>query len=352
MILTTQKLIQVLNLAVIVPSFLRDRYFSNVQTFEEDEINVEVTSNGKQVAPWVHQEVGGKVLERSGRNLKTYKAPETSPERVITRKNLLAADAQSPVFGAKTPAQRKAELIAKDLKELDDAITRLEEKSVSEILFTGKLTVKGDGYDEVINFWPTQAAARPYKALTGAELWTADDTADPISDLENAITEIQTRSGYTPTEALMSPATWALARKNPRVLELLDNKGIDVGAVDFNSKAGANGARLVGRLAGLDIYTYNQSLSEKNPNGTVTTTQLVPDGLVLVGSPNVPTMMAYGVVQIENIQKQDIEFYSMRRVPYMYLSQKKPAGLMVQIKSAPLPVPMVVDGFFVIKVTA
>lgn len=351
MILTTQKLIQVMNLSVIVPSFLRDRYFSNVQTFEEDEINVEVTSNGKQVAPWVHQEVGGKVLERSGRNIKSYKAPETSPERVITRKNLLAADAVSPVFGAKTPAQRKAELIAKDLKELDDSITRLEEKSVSEILFTGKLTVKGEGYDEVINFWPSSAAAKPYKALSGTDLWT-DAGSDPVKDLEDAITEVQTRSGYTPTEALMSPATWALARTNPKVLELLDNKGIDVGAVDFNSKAGANGARLVGRLAGLDIYTYNQSLSEKQANGTVTTTQLVPDGLVLVGSPNVPTVMAYGVVQIENIQKQDIEFYSMRRVPYMYLSQKKPAGLMVQIKSAPLPVPLVVDGFFVIKVTA
>ena len=71
------------------------------------------------------------------------------------------------LYSGKTPNMRAAEILGRDLAELDEYISRREEAMCSEALFSGKVTVKGDGVNEVLNFWSTVAASeKPETTLT------------------------------------------------------------------------------------------------------------------------------------------------------------------------------------------
>lgn len=352
-IITFEKLVKVASKLNVTPSVLRDRFFSNAQFFIDGEIPVEFEKNGKQVAPFVAPEVGGKVMERDKKSVSVYEAPEVAPQRVITRKNLLRAEMSNDIvivdgYDTSTPESRKAALIRKDLVDLDNAITRREEWMCSQILFTGQVLVQGEGYNEVVQFW--DQSDKPYEELSGAALWTAPATSDPLADFEFGIKQVQTRSGYTPTEVWLHPNDWALAAASEKLQKQLNQLNTNVGTIDQASKATGNGVRLVANLAGLNVYTYSQSVTIQNQDGTQTAVELVPEGKILFANPEAETMMAYGVVQVNDVKNQDIKFAALKRVPNMYLNQKNPAGIVVETKCAPLPVPLEPDAFYVIKV--
>jgi hypothetical protein len=352
-ILTFDKLLKVASKLNVTSAFLRDRYFSNIEFFPEGEIPVEIERGGKKVAPFVAPEIGGKVMEREKRSVTVFEAPEVAPQFVITRKNLIRAEQGVGAIiiegDNSTVESRKAKLIRDDLDKEDKAITNREEWMASQALFKGQIIVNGDGYtNEAIVFW--DQADKPYKELTGTAVWT-NAVADPLADIENAIAEVQTRSGYTPTEMLLHPKDWALIQYNEKVLKILDTKNINLGSLNLTSKANEQGVRVVGTLAGLTILTYSQSVVTQDAgDGTQATVELVPEGYVLFANPSVPTVMAYGVVQINDIKNQDIKLIAMKRVPNMYLNNKNPAGIVTETKCAPLPVPLVPDAFYVLKV--
>lgn len=351
MLVQIDRLQKIISLAGTAPSFLRDYFFGVPAYYPNGEINIEIEKNGQQVAPFVAPEIGGKVMERLGSTMKTFTAPEVAPQRVITTKNLLAAagnDQVQFIEAGSTPETRQAALIKKDFSDMEDAITRREELMCGEALFKGQVTVTGDGYGtQVIKFWDD--ADKPYSELAGAALWSAA-TADPLADIEFGIAQTQNRSGITANDVIMSPKTWQLARKNEGLLKQLDTKNLDVGEILGQNVANAMGVRLVARLAGANIWTYSKTLKVQQPNGTIVDTPVVPDGLVLFGSKSVPTEMAYGVVSITDVKNQKLVHSTGRRVVNQYLSQKNPAGIVNETKCAPLPVPKVPDGFYVIKV--
>ena len=333
MILTFEKLQKVRSKLNVTTSFLRDRFFSNAQFYADGEVPIEVIRDGVAVAPFVAPEIGGKVIERDGRSVTVFTPPEIAPERIITRKNILLAERGNGnviVDGngaSETPESRKAKLIRDDLAFLDRTITNREELMCSQALFYGQVNVVGEGYNESIQFWDQDN--KPYLALAGTALWSAPTTATPIADFENAITQVQNRSGYTPAYAIMSPNTWALARKTTEVKDSLELENFKVGSIDLTSVVNADGVRVVGTLAGVTILTYNKKLPIQNDDGTKTDTSLVPDGLVLFAPADAPTQFAYGVVQINDVKNQDIKFVSAKRVPNMYLQNKNPAGIVV-----------------------
>lgn len=335
----------------ITPSWLRDTFFYTEEFYPNGEINIEIERNGQQVAPFVAPEVGGKVMERLGNKIGVFTPPEVAPQLVITTKNLLAAAGNSEVTfieAGSTPETRQMKLIRKDFDEMDKSITRREELMCAEVLFKGQITVFGEGYaTQVIKFWDD--ADKPYLELSGNAQWN-NAASDPIADLELGIQKVQERSGITPTDVVMSPATWAYVRKNEGILKQLDTKNLDIGEIYGQNKANESGVRLVGRLSGLNIWTYSRRLKVEDETGEPVLTQVVPDNLILFGSPYVPTEMAYGVVTITDVKAQTLRHLTGRRVVNQYLNQKKPAGIVNETKAAPLPIPKIPDGFFVIKV--
>lgn len=329
-------------------SFLRDRYFGNVKTFTTPRIDFDVKKGARQVAPFVHPKIGGQVVERSGYKTESYEAPEISPEMVTTAEDFVHRAPGETIYGAADPNERAAAQLGEDMAELDKMITRREELMASEALFSGQVTVKGKGYDEVIRYWPSTPADQPYEELQGTATWDGTD-GNPLLDLREKRRLIQKNGGLNPTEVIMgTDALEAFLEKLKAERMALDFIRVNTGQIDPQHLP--NGVTYWGYFkdSALDIYSYDEWYLDENGDET----PMVPSDKILIGSPNVPTVMAYGLVSLMRGSSDNAapEFFAERRVPDSWTQRKNPAGRIVQIKSRPLPIIQQIDGFFVMKV--
>ena len=330
-------------------SFLRDRYFSNVRTFDTARIDIDIVKGKRRLAPFVHPKIGGKTVERAGFRTDSYEAPEVSPDMVTTAEDMLNRSPGEHIYGARSPQERAAEQLGRDLLELDEMITRREEAMAAEALFTGKITIVGEGYDEELHYWPSDPAERPYIELVGDAVWS-NSASTPTLDLRHARRDI-TKTGATPTDVIMgTDALDAFLARLEAQKMALDYRRVDMGHIDPQHLP--NGVTYWGYLkdSALDVYTYDEWYIDDEG----VEKPMVPGNLVLVGSPQVATTMAYGVVSLMRGSGDNAapEFYGERRVPDSWTQRKNPAGRIVQIKSKPLPIINQIDGFRVIKVLA
>lgn len=340
-------MLQAINLIKPVPSWFKDRYFTNVDTTDQKKVTIEIYQDNEQVAPWVHQTIGGQLMERKGGQVKEYVPQEVAPMRITTVDDCLTAQANEAIKGAKTPEQRAKDLYAKDMRELYNSIDRREEVSISEILTTGRLTQKGKGVDEVLDFWPQDAAEKPYKKLAGTAVWD-NAASNPIADLRAAQAWALKKTGVKPTEATLGSAAAQALLDNESFLKKLDIKNYRSAEIDIREIT--YGVTYLGRVVelALDLYSYDRDV-KVDIDGTLTEVALMPSKSVLLGSPNVPTTMVYGVTSVIDKKAEEIKFYSLPRVPF---SKLEDAGRYVGIKSKPLPIVHQPQGFYVLEVLA
>lgn len=332
---------------LVTPSFLRDRYFSNRITFNTEKIDVDVIGKGnRKLAPFVHPQIGGKVMEREGYKTQSFEAPEISPERITTAETVMKRMPGEPIHGGKSPQQRAAALVGQDLRYLDEKITAREEWMCAQALFNGAITISGDGYNgEVISYWSADADDKPYTEL--ATKWTAENITakDIMKELRKIKKSVIQNSGFTPTEILCGSKVIEAILDKLVDAGVLDTRRVDMGKIDPQHLP--DGVTYWGYLkdSALDIYSYDawyvNDAGEEKP--------MVPEDKILMAAPNAKTTLAYGLVSVLNQKSQDIEFYEAARVPASYLSQKNPAGRVIQIKSRPLPIVHQVQAFHVIK---
>ena len=325
-------------------TWLRDRYFKNRPTFNTQKIDFDVIGRGgRKIAPFVNPKVGGIVLEREGYRTESYEAPELSPMRVTTAEDMLKRLPGETVYSGKTPTQRAAEILGRDLSDLDDIITRREEAMCAEALFTGKVTVKGEGYDDVINYW-AHLSAKEQPKTTLSTKWDAStaDAATIMSDLRTIRRSMIQAGGFTPHELICGSKVIDTILDKLTTAQQLDSRRVDMGKVDPQQLP--NGVTYWGYLkdSGLDIYSYDEWYSDGS-----TEKPMVPENLCLLASPNVRTMLAYGVVALAG--DDQVAFYEGARVPDSWVQRSNPSGRIVQIKSRPLPVIQQIYGFHVIN---
>ncbi len=337
-IFETRTMLDMVKSAEFMPtSFLRDRYFGNIVTFDTLKVDVDIVdATGRKLAPFVNPKIGGKIVERQGYKTNTYEAPEVSPLMVTTAEDLLKRLPGESVYGAISPEERAARQLGADLRELDERITRREEAMCAEALFDGRVTVKGDGYDEVINYAIEDADA------TKSVVWSAED-ADIISDLRKLRREVVQKCGITPTEIICGADVIEALLKNKAVREMLDTNNFAVGAMKIQDQA--QGVTYYGHLGGIDIYGYDAWYFDDEAG---VEKPFVPADKFLLGSPAVKTTMAYGCVALAG--DDAMAFYEERRVPDSWVQRANPSGRVVQIKARPLPIVNQPLGFRVVTV--
>lgn len=340
-------MLKAISLVKPVPSFFKDMFFTNVETTDQKKVAIEVYTDNEQVAPWVHHSIGGKLLERKGGQVLEYEPREVAPMRITTVEDCLTASPTEAIVGAKTPEQRARELYAKDIRELYNSIDRREEVSISEILVEGKLTIKGEGYDEVLDFWSQDAAEKPYKKLGAGATWDSS-TSDPVADLRAAQAWSLKKTGVKPTMAILGADASQALLNNESFLKKLDIKNYRSAEIDIREIT--YGVSYLGRVIelGLDLYSYDREVTVED-NGTQEVKQLMPPKKVLLGSPAVRTTLAYGICSVIDKKADEIKWYSMARVPF---SKLEDGGRYIGIKSKPLPIVHQPQGFYVLEVLA
>lgn len=333
-------------------TFLKDTFFGNVVEHESEEFGFDIVKNGEQVAPYVHPEIGGKMLEKSGYTTKTFTPPLVAPEKIITAKDVERRLAGEEINGRDSWEVRQRKLAAQYLRELDESIARREEIQCAELLTTGQITVVGEGYPaSVIQFWPTTPADKPYIDIgaTDATKYWGGANANPIDDFVLAADRIEDHSTTSATVAILGGGAAAALRANEDVWKKMDNRRINVGELETKRLGG--GVRYLGTFldSGLEVYTYRGNYIDPV---TKLRKKFIPDNLAVVTSREMIGTMNYGLVTLTDEEREIFVRVAKSRVPDSWMQRKRPAGRILQVQSRPLATIKDIDSVFVMKVLA
>jgi len=336
----TRTLLAAMESSMPVNTFLKQTFFPNVNTFTTENVDVDYYKGRRKMAPFVSPRLPGKVMERQGFTTKSFKPAMIKPLRVLTGDDVTKRSMGETIYTTKTPEERAIEMIARDLAEMDEAITRREEWMAAQILFTGKVDIIGEGIDQQLDFDFTNKMT-----LSGTDLWT-DPNSDPIADLKNWRLTLIQKSGITPDIVVMAADVVDAFVNHPAVQKVMDNTRIILGKIEPQTLP--NGVTYIGSLSslGLDIYSYDEWYFDEESQ---TEKSMVPSGTILVGSTRSRSSMLYGAVTLMDSATNSFRTYEGARIPDTWV-QKNPAARFLQINSRPLPVPHEVDSWYVAKV--
>lgn len=325
-----------------VRSFLKDTFFPGVETFVTEEVLLDVKKGTQKMAPFVAPRVGGVTIEREGFRTDKYKAPRIAPQRPVTIDDISSRGYGENVISTKTPAQRQSEIVAKDMQEFDEMISRREEWMAAQILFYGKAILKGytDSDDKRFVEQMLDYSFTNKEELVGAEQWGAG--GDIYTQIEEWRLDLIQKTGVAPTMMVLGRTAMQKLRNDENMRKLLDIRNMNFG--ELKPSVQADGTTFIGRLAefGLDLYTYDawykDELGEMKP--------FVPQDHILLGSPNLGSFVYGAVTQLED---KTFKTYEGSRVPKMWADENAEA-VMMRLSSRPIPKPSDIDAWFSAKV--
>ena len=328
-----------------VRTFIRSTFFRNEQTFVTEKVDVDFVKGSRKIAPYVHRMIGGKAVKNEGYETKTYTPPLVSPYKVTTAEDLMTRLPGENPYSGKSPAQRAVEKLGADMIELRDMIARREELMCAQALFTGTIPVIGDGVSELIDFGFTNTET----IKDASKKWSNAD-ADPLADLRRWHRQVQ-KTGFTNCNmCIMANDVADAFIANKKVQEVLDIKNYLLAVIQPTQLP--NGATYIGTIheMGLDIYTYNEWYLDDWTNPEKPEEKpLVPDGTLAMVSSNSQFSMYYGAITTIDAAGKDFMTVEGKYVPETY-TKRRPARKILQVSSAPLPVPHEVDSWFTAKV--
>lgn len=329
----TRTMLQAVEQRMPVHTFLLNTFFSDSETQLTEKIDVDYKKGKRKMAPFVAPRIGGVIMEREGFTTKTYKVPKIAPERILTVDDISKRGMGENIYSQKTPEERAIEALAKDIDELDDQITRREEWMCREVLFNGKVTMKGEGLEQVVDYSFTNK-----ETLSGDNLWTSE-LSDPIEDLKGWRLSIIQKTGKAPNVVIMSSDATDAFVKNVKVKEYMDKRRINIGNIEPSIKDDA--VTFIGKFPalGIEIYSYDEWFLDDDE----VEQPMVPVGHILMGSKGMNKRLYGAVTQMEN---GTFVTYEGTRVPKKWDDEKNETKN-IRLSSRPLPVPDDVDSWYV-----
>ena len=310
-------------------TFLMKTFFSNVETFDTESVDIDSEKAKRRVAPFVRPRKGGKTVDRAGFSTKSYKPPLVGPQFVTTAEDLLKRRPGETIYaGEKTPEKRAAEQLGKDMRSLDDMIARREELMAAQVLFNGKIVLydPSEGIDDEMDF------GLPSAALSGGSLWNSS-TSDPLANFKAWGSLMRKNSGYSPTMAILGSDAASALLENGKLNDILNNRRIDMGKIDPTNLP--DGTSYLGWISApgvsLDLYTYDEWVYDEAEGTDVA---IVPAKKILLANPASRYDMLYGAVS-------NLHFgvVSAERVPHSWIEPDGSARY-VRLSCRPLPVPV------------
>jgi hypothetical protein len=318
-------------------TFLLNTFFSRVEVHDTQEVDIDVIRNKRRLAPFVNPLSEGKLVEHAGYATRTLRPAYIKPKMVTTAADLLQRAIGQSIYSSQTPAQRAASRLTQELADLEDMIIRREEWMAAQALFTGSVSVVGEGLNAVIDFGYSGSHD---VTLTGTAVWD-NAASDPIADIRAWKSIVAQDSGLIPTDAILGTAARDALLTNDVILDQLDRTHQQTLQVNMTQNGLPDGVTYIGRIEGLDLWTYEEwYLDDSNVEQP-----MVPTKAVLLGSRRADARMHYGAIM-------DLDsLAAVKRFPKSWTTND-PSARWVMLQSAPLPVPHQIDAFLIAQVLA
>lgn len=337
---TPQKLAAALKQKPTPKQFFHKTFFRHNTFHTTESVSFDIVKGKRKIAAVVNPIHDGVVVERSGYDTKNTKPAYTKEMRILRPQDTQIRLPGEVPFQPMEPRERAGIIAGEDLAELDDRIVRLEEKMCAEALLTGKVTVKGKGWNAQVDFG--YKVGENKIVLSGSSAWNNTSTSDPMKDIDDWRRMIVQRCGIQPTHCIVSSdVAWAII-DNAKAQKRLDIRRYEMGMID--PKNLPEGVSYIGELmlpsGVVSLYIYEEWYEDEETGLEI---PLMPNGKVLLGSTQARCEYHYGMIQNLN------SLNATNRFPSSWLKDNGSARF-IQLESAPMPNIYQVDAFLVADV--
>ncbi len=330
-IFTTGVLTRVVAQLPLPAPFILNSFFTAVQTETSEEIHFDVDKGKRRLTPFVSPIVAGKVVASRGFTTNTFKPAYAKDKRVFDPSRPFRRAMGERIGGDMSPAQRLQAMLAFELNDQLEMLTRRQEVMACSALRTGKVTVKGDEYPEVeVDFGRDAGLTIP---LTTTARW-GETGVEPLDDVTDWSMLVTQKSGAKANTLIMDAKAFKLFSASAKVQKLLDRfRGRDA----LNATVTGEGGRYMGNIGDFDIWVYAGWYEDPE---TLTLTPYLPDYTVIVTGPDLEGTRTYGAIKDEESGYQALPYFTKSWV------EKDPSVRYLLMQSAPLPVPYRINASF------
>lgn len=336
-VFSTDVLTAVLQSLLGNPQFLLDRFFGITQAEASEQIHFDVIQGKRRVAPFVSPLVEGQVVASQGFVTNTFTPAYVKDKRVFDMNRPLKRMQGEQIGGTMSPADRIRALIAFDMQDQLNMLRRRLEVMCGEVLATGKSTISGDKYPTVVVDFQRSAS----HTINANPLWNATG-ANILDNLQDWAQICLEDTGVYPNDVIMTVDVWKTFRKDPSILQVLNiqRTWTAVPTMGFDAQV-TEGGVLMGNIEGFNIFVYSGWYVDPS---TGTEVPILPPGTVLMCSPALEGVQAFGAIRDEQIGLQPVPYYVKSWI------QEDPAVRYVMLQSAPIMVPFRPNASFAAKV--
>ena len=336
-VFSTDVLTAVLQSLLGNPQFLLDRFFGITQAEASEQIHFDVIQGKRRVAPFVSPLVEGQVVATQGFVTNTFTPAYIKDKRVFDMNRPLKRGPGEQIGGTMAPADRLRALIAFDMQDQLSMLRRRLEVMCGEVLTTGKSTITGDKYPtQVVDF---QRSAN--HTIVASPLWSAG--SPPIlNNLQDWAQIVLEDTGVFPNDVIMTVDVWKIFRADAGITNVLNifRRYTDLPGVMPMAQVTEGGVQM-GQIEGFNIWVYSGWYVD--PADGVEK-PILPPGTVILCSPALEGVQAYGAIRDEEIGLQPVPYYVKSWIQY------DPSVRYVMLQSAPIMVPFRPNASFMAKV--
>lgn len=323
-----------------VYSVLYDWFATDAGTVEDDRAIYDYRKGSQRMAPMVHPGTGGVLMERDGFETREIGFCCAAPERVIENDHLKGRVFGESILGAMTPEQREKKLLARDLKEMREAIQRRREWMARQVLLTGKLQIF-TYTNEGRGLAPVMVADYGFtNHFTPDTAW--DQAGAKIEDDFKTMFDLVYDGLGAVTKIVMAPDVAGAMLANSSYIKQFDGRNIDMGKI--NTQYRGSGIRFIGwNSDGVELYSCSGSFI--NDSGAIEA--LIPSGMLLAGSDDLLRFYHGPVTQVEEPgPNAKHKTYIKKEVPLRY-GDINGNAIKNRLTSRPTAVPVNVNGWCV-----
>jgi len=227
-------------------------FFPVIQKVQERVIELDFKKNGTNIASFVNPNAKAKGKKLDGFEVRQFTLPTKKGKFIITSDDLSKKLFGTTIYDKSATLQTKAlnlmDTAIMDLK--DDDFTR-DEVSAAEQVFTGTLSIVGEGENRDMDF---QRSAENEFDLGSGNYWD-EAGGDPKADFDEFIMTAG-QSGHVLTHAIAQPEVMQKLTSNDDIKEELDNRRIENGSLAFESYADTIGAIYYGTYKNIALWGY------------------------------------------------------------------------------------------------
>lgn len=292
---------------------LVDTFFPDERVFTTKVVDMEMRKGDRKMAPFAVPGSKGVNLARSGSEIRSYTPPLMKPKRTISVEDVENRGFGETIYSTKSPAERAAEMRAKDLVDLRNTCYRRQEYMAAQLLINGAYECKGfadDGTSKVVN--TLTFGFNQKTTLSGSDTW--DNASAKIYDaIGDASATIRKNAGVIPTVAIVSDTVVPYLLNNEQLLKWLNVPNAqNMSLLSLQPRLQSPELMRVGLIQSLnmEIYAYAGGYSD-DESGEFK--PYIPADHVIISAPKIGRRLYGAVSQMED--DKALHTYASQFVP-------------------------------------